>query len=178
MDKEEMLIAKVKNGHLQAYEELIRPYIPKIRVQVASHYPNPAIIDELTHQVFIFAFQNIEKFKKGNFGAWLKAIAKNMVLKERKNLQQKSKNQFNLQEFLIVNYGGSDSDEKVGYLQECLKKLKEEHYDIVQWRYRDNYSCEHIAMHMNRKLSWVKTTLHRIRKSLRTCISNQGLSYE
>ena len=80
MDKEEMLIARVKNGQLQAYEELIRPYIPKIRVQVAYHYPDPGFIDELTHQVFIYAFQNIEKFRKGNFGAWLKAITHNTVL--------------------------------------------------------------------------------------------------
>ena len=173
-----MLIAKVKDGHLQAFEDLIRPYVPKIRVQVAYHYPNPALIDELSHQVFIYSYQNIEKFSKGNFGAWLKAIANNMVLKERKNLQQKSKNEFNLQELLIVNYGGNDSDEQVGYLKECMKKLKEEHYNMIQWRYRDSQSCEHIAMQLNKKLSWVKTTLHRIRKSLRTCISNQGLSYE
>lgn len=173
-----MLIAKVKIGHLQAYEELIKPYMLKIRIQVAYHYPNPELVDELTHQVFIYAFQNIRKFKKGNFGAWLKAIARNLVLKERKRLQQKSRNQFNFQEFLIINYNDSDSDEQVDYLKECLKKLKDEHFDIIQWRYRDNHSCEQIADHVARKISWVKTTLHRIRKILRVCVSNKGLSFE
>jgi RNA polymerase sigma-70 factor, ECF subfamily len=178
MNKEEMLIAKVKTGHLHAYEELIKPYLLKVRVQIAYYYPNPELVDELTHQVFIFAFQNISKFKKGNFGAWLKAISNNLVLKERKRLQQKSRNQFNFQEFLIMNYNDSDSDEQVGHLQECLQKLKEEHYDIIQWRYRDKQSCEQISVHLERKVSWVKTTLHRIRKILRVCVSNKGVNFE
>ena len=125
MEDEDLLISKVKGGDLPAYEKLIQPYIPVIRVQVAHFYPNMSMVDELTQQVFIYAFQNIDKFKQGNLRAWFKAIARNMVLRERKNLQQKARNQQNLQEFLIVKHAGENDSEQVDYLEDCLSQLKE-----------------------------------------------------
>ena len=55
-------------------------------------------------------------------------------------------------------------------LRDCVGKLGREASDLVALRYFNKRSCKEIAAQKQRTVSWVTTTLNRVRKTLRECM--------
>ena len=55
-------------------------------------------------------------------------------------------------------------------LRDCVGKLGREAADLVALRYFNKQSCKEIAEQKQRTVSWVTTTLSRVRKTLRECM--------
>jgi RNA polymerase sigma-70 factor (ECF subfamily) len=55
-------------------------------------------------------------------------------------------------------------------LRDCVAKLGREAADLVALRYFNKRSCKEIAEQKQRTVSWVTTTLNRVRKTLRECM--------
>ena len=57
-------------------------------------------------------------------------------------------------------------------LRDCVGKLGHEAADLVALRYFNERSCKEIAEQKQRTVSWVTTTLNRVRKTLRDCMES------
>lgn len=58
-------------------------------------------------------------------------------------------------------------------LRHCLTHLSQSSLELVQRRYQDGFSIDRLAETSGKSASAVKVALHRIRRSLMTCIENQ-----
>ena len=137
--------------------------------------PLAHLADELTHETFVFAFQNLKDFKvRHSFRAWLRAIALNLVRRELQRFAREQKNQTRLQQEqlnqLISESEKQHAADEVAFLEECIAQLPESMARLVADRYRSGRSSEEIAVEWQRSPEWVRVTLMRVRRKLRECI--------
>lgn len=173
---ETKLINAVKRGDLQAYDQLMEMYLPQIRAFIALRVPVPDIIDELTQETFIFAYQKIGDFTAGTqFRAWLYAITRNML---RKKIQQYARETVNKERYLLFSSlankeAHSDNGDEIEALQTCLDSIPEKQRKIINLKYLEKLKGEQIATALNRSTDWVYQNLHRIRSAMKTCIKER-----
>ncbi|MEQ1862069.1 MAG: sigma-70 family RNA polymerase sigma factor, partial [Chthoniobacteraceae bacterium] len=140
--------------------------------------PVAHLIDEITHETFVFAFREIARFDATQpLRPWLRAIAWNLV---RKELLRFAREQVNLSRFEQAQLTAftqraertADRDEAI-FLEECLGQLPENIRRLVDERYRCGRSNDELAASFDRSPEWVRVTLFRIRKQLRDCIETK-----
>lgn len=67
----------------------------------------------------------------------------------------------------------SDPSEDRLALRHCLAQLSKGSLELVQLRYRDGSTIDEMATKLGKSASSVKVALHRIRRSLLTCVQRQ-----
>jgi DNA-directed RNA polymerase specialized sigma24 family protein len=73
---EASLMARVQSCDTEAFVPLVRRHLPLLRSFVASRLPVSILVDEITHETFVFAFRRIAEFDvQKPFRPWLGAIA-------------------------------------------------------------------------------------------------------
>ncbi len=171
--------ARLRAGDLVAFDELVAEHARSLRAFIAVRSPSAALIDEVAQETFVFAFHHIGDFRPGtNFGAWLRAIAFNVL---RREIQRSAREQVNRTKYYEEWVGAAEPDdasEVVGHdllpvLQGCLSKLNETQRQMLMFRYRESWSVERIAERMRQTPGWVRTNMCRIRKALRVCIESK-----
>lgn len=167
---ESELLKRVKKNDLRAYEKLMEVHLPRIKAYIAYALPLQEKINDLTQEVFIFAFQRIDDFSEGNFGAWLKSIARNLVRREFTNLKRQNYNRGNYEKWLLLQNEHPPEHNDAATLDECLAKLKKEHFELIKLRYQQTFNSLEISKRINKSHAWVRTTLCRIRDRLKNCI--------
>ena len=80
--KEEDLINKAKNRDSEAFGLLYDQYLPAIYRFILLKTSHKVTAEDLTHQVFLNAWQNIENYQSRGFpfSSWLYRIANNAVI--------------------------------------------------------------------------------------------------
>jgi RNA polymerase sigma-70 factor, ECF subfamily len=170
------LVAQVRGGDGEAFTPLVRRHLASVRAFVAMKLPVAHLADEISHEAFVFAFQNLGELESADsFRAWLRAIAWNLVRKEllrfareHANLSKLEQNQ--LADLSADHHSSIASDETV-FLEECLATLPDKSRNLVKDRYQRGLSNDELAAAMGRTSEWVRVTLFRIRAQLRECIT-------
>ncbi len=174
------LIGAVQNGDLAAFEQLIHLHSSRLRAFVSMRLPVSHLIDEIAHESFVFAYRHLDEFTLGsNFGAWLRAIANNLVRAEVLRYSRSVKNQENYLEHCLVKSASGEGPAPesllVIYLEECLGSLPEGQRELLQRRYSLVESTRDVATAMGQSEAWVRTTLCRVRRVLRLCVEEKEL---
>lgn len=74
-------IQQVLAGNRDAFRSLVREHRLMIRSYVGSQLHRNDEIDDLSQEVFLTAFRNLDQFRiDADFGAWLRGIARNQLL--------------------------------------------------------------------------------------------------
>ena len=172
------LIVEVRSGRLDAYETLIHRHVGSLRAFIAMRLPVAHLVDEIAHEVFVFAYRHLDDFTVGtDFSKWLRAIANNLVRKEVLRYSRSLKNQENyLEHCLVEKAGGADlsPDSSVAiYLEECVNSLPEKQRELIGLRYRFSNTPRDMATRLNQSEAWVRTTLCRVRQALRECVDSK-----
>lgn len=175
---EDGLIREVQAGNLAAFEQLLHLHSSRLRAFVSMRLPVSHLIDEIAHEAFVFAYRHLDEFTPGsNFGAWVRAIANNLVRAEVLRYSRSVKNQENYLEHCLVEAaegeGPTPESPMVIYLEECLGDLPAGQQELLQRRYRLVESTRDMAQAMGQSEAWVRTTLCRVRRALRTCVENK-----
>lgn len=177
---DEALIERVREGHLDAYEEVMLRHAPRLRAFIAMRLPVTHLIEEIAHETFVWAYRHIDEFEGGtDLSRWLRSIAYNLVRAEVLRYSRGEKNQEKYLEHCLVEQagrelaGGSEAP-LAAFLEECLGRLPEGQRTLLQRRYRLAESSEEIATALGKSEAWVRTTLFRIRSALRECIEQKA----
>jgi len=172
------LVAAVQAGNPHAFDPLVERHLDAIHAFVALKLPVPHLVDEITHETFVFAFRSIADFTPGtSFRAWLRAIAANKVRAEIERYSREERNRLAYAERreldeALAETNSMDSHE-LEALQDCLKSIPEHLRTVLHLRYHEENSSEEIAGHLERSLAWVRTNLCRVRQQLRDCIERK-----
>lgn len=175
---EQSLIQQVQEGNLEAYGSLMDLHVRRLRAIVALNAPVPHLIDEIAHEAYVFAFNHIQDFQRGtSFFAWLKSIAWNLLRAEIQRFSREQANQMKYAErrlFEVVPFKPVDAPvRELDGLEKCVEKVPSKLKQLLEMRYRLSFSTQEIAERVGQSSAWVRTTLCRLRRSLRDCVQDK-----
>jgi len=177
------LIKKAKAGDKHAFEEIVVKYEKFIYNTIYFKIGNSDDAYDLTQEVFIKVFKNLENFKcESKLSAWLYKICINTCrdhVRKTKNQNHLSVSEYEDSEYLgqyeLKDSYNNDSDpqyslerkESIMMVREAIKNLDEEHRDIVIMRDMLGMSYEDISEKMGIELGTVKSRLFRARQKIK-----------
>ncbi len=166
-------IDKVLNGDSGSFAVLVNRYKNMVFTIVKRILKSHEDAEEVAQDVFIKAYQSLNKFKKeAKFSTWLYRIAFNTaVSKTRKKKFEVSA----IDDNMVENYTHDDLVEELDefayedrkkYFENALKKIPQEDALLLTMFYMEEQTIEEISTVTGLSASNVKVKLHRIRKKL------------
>jgi RNA polymerase sigma-70 factor (ECF subfamily) len=177
-------VAAVLGGDREAYRRIIEDCEAKVRIVVAAILPDENAVQDVAQEVFVTAYSKLSRYTIGSdFVLWIKAIARNIALNERKRWlrQSRTRDKFEceLESLLDANtrdFAASFTGNLFDALNECVERLDESSRRVTEEFYYNGLSGEEVAHKLERKHAWVRLTLFRARTALAACLQSKGVS--
>jgi RNA polymerase sigma-70 factor (ECF subfamily) len=177
-------IRRMELSDRELFTEQVREHHAGLRGFVRSLGVNPLWVDDVAQEAFIFAYNRLDEFDRDrDFGAWLRGIARNLVINERrKDARRKRILSDNLTDVLLSTSSVAEDEDlemgdtamaKLKALRECIGGLPEKSLLMLKSRYENENSAHEIAEEFEMKPPAVRKALERIRTSLRKCMEER-----
>lgn len=171
------LARQAETGDESAFRHLMQRHLQSLRAFISLRAPIPDLIDEVAHDAFVFAYQNMKDFKEGSLQPWLRSIAHNILRDRMKAYARDCAKHERYSEQVRWEMALEDSDKPVSdesdHLATCIEKLRYHQRTVLDLRYEAGLSSEEIARRTGRSTLAVRTLLMRVRQQLRKCIESQ-----
>jgi RNA polymerase sigma-70 factor (ECF subfamily) len=157
----------MKLGEQSAIAQCYELFSPMIYTAIYKICKNPAVADDLLHDTFIDALENLAQIQDDKFFlAWLKKIAFNNTFNyiKRQNVFSKVKQKISLQLEQTHSFTQQVNDQN--QLELLLGKVSEQHRLILWLFIVEQYTHEEIAELTNKTVSFSKSVVHRALKKL------------
>ena len=169
------LVEAIQRGDIQALGRLVDRHLDHLHAFISLRLPVAHLVDEITHETFVFAYHHIQEFTTGTaVRAWLRAIASNKIRAEIERYCREERNRLHYAEHLQIEIALSENESEtsreVEALNQCLEKVPPHQRELITLKYHDEHSTADIARRVQRSLAWVRTTLCRLRQELRECL--------
>ncbi len=179
MAEVDLLIRRVRAGEVEAFAEVVRQFERPVWRVVAAMLQGLEESRELMQQVFVDAYLHLDQYRLGeDFGAWVKAIARNRVRQELRRLSRESKKLAAYRELLerrLQDEAAADRHEQDYFdaLEACRRRLPNQSARALSWRYAEGLSIEQIAARLETTRAAAEKLLSRARLALRECIESR-----
>ncbi len=173
------IIERAISGEASAFGLLYDEYNERIYRFIYLKVSHREEAEDLAHQVFLSAWQNIKnyKFQGVPFHSWLYQIARNQVIdhyrtkKPTVNIELVSET-ISYSELLDEDF---DANSELGTIKKAISKLNQEQQDIIIMRFIEDIPPKEIASVLKKPESTVRVLQHRAVKNLKK-ILNQNQS--
>ena len=174
LDEEEKLIMAAIAGENEAFGLLYDHYQPRIYRFIYLKVSHREEAEDLTHQVFLSAFEKISGFKiktSASFSGWVYSIARNKVIDHYRT----RKNAVDIETVQIPELKDSredimDAAMEMEKARRAILKLSPIEQDVVVMRFIEELSPKETAKVLNRSEISVRVIQHRAVKNLRAII--------
>ena len=185
LPSEQLLIKRIKDGDLAAYDVIVSRYWDRTYAQVVHLLNNRQDAEEVTQDAFIRAQRGLDSFRgEASFGTWLYQIATNLARNRywywfrRKRDQSFSIDQplsddsdMTLEDFMPSEqespFQSAITQEFVDRVAICMDELSEQHREVLVLRNIENMSYDAIADRLGLSVGTVKSRIARGRERLR-----------
>ena len=172
IDGEEKLIESAVKGDSSAFGSLYDHYQAMIYRFVLVKVGGREEAEDITHQVFLSAWQNIEGYKhRGHpFSSWLYQIARNLVIDHyRAKKNDVSLDKIDPDSSIIPAAAHFDLSMKlqVQKVHLAIKELKSDHQDVIIMRFVEDMSLKETAAVLKKSEGAVKLIQYRAVKELK-----------
>ncbi|MEX2579913.1 MAG: sigma-70 family RNA polymerase sigma factor [Verrucomicrobiales bacterium] len=168
----------------ELFVEQVREHHAGLRGFVRSLGVDPLWVDDVAQEAFIVAYNRLDEYdRERDFGAWLRGIARNLVINERrKDARRKRILSDNLTDVLLATSSVPDgeADEmgdralaRMNALKYCVQELPEKSLQMLKARYEDENSAQDIAERFSMNPPAVRKSLERLRTALRKCMEER-----
>lgn len=176
-------VKRTLEGDLESYREVIEAFEPRVRVVIASMIPDSSLVDDLTQEVFIIAYQKLATYKPDTLiGSWLSQIARNVAQNERRRWYRKNdmKERYKAEiekkiEFNIDRISDSLRGDVMDALQQCIKLLNETARIMISGFYFKEMAVKELAHDLSMNSGAVRVMLCRARQSIAECLERKGV---
>jgi RNA polymerase sigma-70 factor (ECF subfamily) len=161
---------------MKNFEQTIEPEIQGLRTLAVYLMPDRHQAEDMVQKTLIRAYQQWETFQQNTeAGPWLRTILRFFVQSELKELRRRHvrKERYRHEWCRMITSEELVNAETANpslHLEACKAELAPTSKQLVQMRYDQNLSCQHVAENLGKSVSWVTTTLSRVRLALKTCI--------
>ncbi len=152
---------------------------------VLAQTGDPSAADDLVQDVFSIAFEKRGSFEPGtNFGAWLRTIARNLILRHFEKRARRPVIAGDEAVARLDQLAAAAEDRAVDpawkqsraeLLRECLKELTERARQLVDERYGLGRSPAAVSASTGQSISAVNVGLFRARAVLAKCLRRKGV---
>ena len=185
LNSDDILIARIKNGDLAAYDCMVARYWDRIFARVLHLLNNQQDAEEVTQDAFIRAHRGLDKFRgDAAFSTWLYQIATNLAHNRywywfrRKRSQSISIDQPLSEtgeltlESVMPSEGENPAEaavtqEFLDRVAQCMEGLNAKHKEVLMLRNIRNLSYDEISKKLNISVGTVKSRIARGRDRLR-----------
>ena len=182
LDNEKNHIRQAKKGNQEAFGLLYNHYLPQIYRFIFLKVSNRTEAEDLTHEVFLSAWQNLPNYKYEGFpfSSWLYQIAKNATIDfyrtAKKNLPIELVNEE------LVKFSPRDPEElntllELEMIKICIRRLKPEYQDVLIMKFVEDLSHEEIAAALEKSQGAIRLIQHRAIKELRELYGQELKNY-
>jgi len=174
-------INKASTLDADAFEEFYREYITPIYRYFIVRTQNKHIAEDLTHTVFIKAWENKESLKDiSGVLVWLYTIARNTQI----DYWRKKKEVF-MEDVSIVENNSDDSSledlidikEDINNVKEAMKDLSDEQKEVITLKFFEGFSNKEIEKVMKKSPTAIRALQYRAFKEIKEVIhkkNNEG----
>jgi RNA polymerase sigma-70 factor (ECF subfamily) len=175
LDGEKKLIDRAVKGESSAFGSLYDHYQPHIYRFVFVKVSRREEAEDLTHQVFLQAWQNIQNYRDFGFpfSSWLYRIARNEVIDYYRSKKEHVPLDEVDPEFFAVSGNGPDTAEQNFQMQKVLaviRTMKPDYQDIIIMRFVEELSLKEVAAALHKSEGAVKLLQHRALRKLETAL--------
>lgn len=179
IDGEQNLIQRAIRGEAPAFGSLYDHYQPKIYRFVLIKVSQREEAEDLTHQVFLNAWQNIKSYKNLGFpfGSWLYQIARNEVIdfyRTRKKSARIEEIDPEALSFDALNQQSAETSMALQKVRTSMLKLKPEQQDVIIMRFVEDLSLKETAAAMGKTEGAIKLLQHRAIDKLKELLKQQS----
>ncbi|MEK9173594.1 MAG: sigma-70 family RNA polymerase sigma factor [Patescibacteria group bacterium] len=172
MDGEENLIQGAARGESSAFGQLYDLYQPRIYRFVLIKVGQREEAEDLTHQVFLNAWQNMKGYKSRGFpfSSWLYRIARNKVIDfYRTKRESISIDRVDPEIFLApaIQQFSFDKNIEAEGLARAIQELEPNYQDVVIMRFVEDLTVAETAAALKKSQGSVKVIQHRAIKKLK-----------
>lgn len=176
LDGEKLIIDDAIRGEASAFGLLYDHYQPMIYRFVLIKVGQREEAEDLTHQVFLSAWQNIPKYKDMGFpfSSWLYKIARNAVVdfyrsaRETASLEQVDPEVFAVPAAAHV---GLDQIFEIEKVRDAIAKLEPSYQDVIVMRFIEDLPIKEVAAVLEKSEGAVKLMQHRAMKKLKEILT-------
>ena len=175
LDGEENLIQRAVKGRPSAFGQLYDHYQPMIYRFVFVKVGRREEAEDLTHQVFLSAWQNIRSYEHLGFpfSSWLYQIARNQVIDHYRT--RKITVDIESVEADLVSPSDAEmlTERKIEreVVERAIRTLKPEYQDIILLRFVEDMSIKEVSLSLQKTEGAVKLMQYRAVKELKKVLS-------
>lgn len=164
---------------LKEFTHVINEHHSSLRYFIQGLGVNPAWVDDMAQDAFLVAYRKWEEFEVvENPGAWLRSIARNLVMNETAKLNRRQRLlDENLTTLLLDTEGEAEEPGKLSdfghqqdALRRCLKQLSERARGVIEARYFQDRNSSEIGDEFAMKPVAVRKLLFHSRQTLASCL--------
>lgn len=174
--EERALVARAKEGDMDAFEDLVRAFQHPIYYLCLRMAGAPQAADDLAQETFVKAYFALNQFRDGlDFYAWIRRIAVNSTL----NYLRKTRREEPLGDREAKDTDSQPQDELLNHeaekrFQEALEALPSEQKAVFVLRVYENQSYREIAQTLGLSEGTVMSRLSRARQKLKDALTGPG----
>ena len=186
LEEEKKHIKQAQGGNQESFGIIYDHYVSQIYRFVFFKVSVKQVAEDLTHEIFLSAWQNIKNYKQKQFpiSSWLYQIARNKVIDhyrtDKKNIS------IDTEDFAEETLGFEEQDDldipfAINKVKSLIKLLKPEYQEVLIMRYVEDLDHKEIASALNKSEGAVRLIQHRainILKELYTKSALQKRTYE
>lgn len=164
-----VLFDRAVRGDSDAATQLYAACIPRLSLHLQVFCPIE-LAREFAHDALALAFSKNHRYAaSGTFFAWVKTLARNLVINHQRDSMRRARRERAYWEFELVHTGTADStlSRWQPVLDHCLATLNPEHRELLIQHFVCGQSGREIAERQGRRRSAVAVQLHRLCKTLR-----------
>jgi RNA polymerase sigma factor (sigma-70 family) len=168
---------------LALFEVLVRENADSLMAFLRAGVEDHAAADDLFQETVLIAWRKIGEYDRVRpFGAWLRGIAKRIVLayyreaaREIPFSHERVLDLIDQRMAQIDQHPGDTFDEKIAALRDCIERLEPLYQDPIELHYRDCRTTEWIAQHMETTKDAIQKRLQRARLQLAECLERKAV---
>lgn len=168
---------------LGLFEILVRENADSLTAFLRASVYDEAAADDLFQETMLVAWRKIGEYDRSRpFGAWLRGIAKRLVLAHyRKSARQAPLADERVLEYLdrrmaqVDQQPGDTLNEKIAALRDCISRLEPLYQEPIDLHYHHRRTTEWIAGQLATTRDAVQKRLQRARMQLAQCLERKGV---
>jgi len=179
IEKEEILIKESRSGEAGSFGKLYDIYQPQIYRFIFLKVSRKEEAEDLTHQVFLSAWQNIKKYqiRKFPFSSWLYRIAKNKVI----DFYRTSKNNISIELVNESEFKNLPSPEmktenslEIKKVKKAMSFMNQEQQDVIIMRFVEDMPTKEVANILGKSEGAIKLIQHRALNKLKKILEENN----
>lgn len=168
---------------LGLFEILVRENADSLTAFLRASVYDEATADDLFQETMLVAWRKIAEYDRSRpFGAWLRGIAKRLVLAHyRKSAREIPSADEGILDYLDQRLGqvdrrpGDTLAEKIAALKDCISRLEPLYQEPIDLHYQQRRTTEWIANQLATTKGAVQKRLQRARMQLAQCLERKGV---